>query len=61
MNWDLSRLYSGFDGADFAADMERLTGEIAAARACVAALNEGPDGAARLEALRHGASDAGRR
>ena len=50
MNWDLSKLYAGFDDPAFAADMEKLTAEIAGARIRISALGEGPDEAARLRA-----------
>ena len=48
MNWDLSKLYSGFNDPAFAADMEKLQADIAAAREKTAALGEGADEAARL-------------
>ena len=48
MNWDLSKLYKGFDDPAFAADMARLESEIDEARALIDGLSEGPDEAARL-------------
>ena len=50
MNWDLRKLYADFDDPAFAADMGKLTEDIAAARMRIAALGEGPDEAARLRA-----------
>ena len=51
MNWDLSKLYKGFDDPAFASDMAKFEEELEAARAQVAALGEGPDEAAKLRAV----------
>ena len=48
MNWDLSKLYAGFDDPAFSGDMAKLAEGIDAARAQIAALGEGPDEVARL-------------
>ena len=51
MNWDLSKLYKGFDDPAFAADMAKLEAEIDAVREQIAHLGEGSDEAARLRAV----------
>lgn len=51
MNWDLSRLYRGFDDPAFAADMDALAAEIEAAGAQLNDISEGAEEAARLRAL----------
>ena len=40
MNWDLSKLYTGFDAPEFGADMRRLGDEIAAVREMIANVSE---------------------
>ena len=48
MNWDLSKLYAGFDDPAFEADMAKLETEIAVAQEKISALGECPDEAANL-------------
>lgn len=40
MNWDLSKLYTGFDAPEFGADMQKLGDEIAAVREMIANVSE---------------------
>ena len=40
MNWDLSKLYKGFDAPEFGADMQKLGDEIAAVREMIANVTE---------------------
>ena len=51
MNWDLTKLYDGFNAPAFLADTEKFERGIAEAKALVAGMQEGPDEAAQVHEL----------